>query len=359
VTERNRAESALRWTLHPARHFPDHEETWRALNSRSVNSPALDPAYFGPMIELLGSGDEILGVCSGADGVKAMVVLVRGKFGAWESFMAAGCPFGAWLRAPDVPLGVALGSLARALPGFPLLMSVSRQDPDLVPRPDDGGRIRTLDYITTARVSKQGTFPEFLKSRSKGFRQNLRTARNRLTKAGVTPRLELITDPDAMAEVVREYGLIESAGWKLRDGNNIHPDNAQGRFFMSMMTRLARQGEARAYRYWYGEKLVAVNLYINRDGVFYLLRTTYDETEKATSPGSLLHHDVFESLFDLPDFRAIEFYGEYFSWEAKWTNESRVSYHVNYYRWPALACAHELARGKHWRQEQNREKQDA
>ncbi len=343
-----RAET-FRWTLFPAKDFPRFAGDWRSLNDRSTNSPTLDPAYVGPLIEIMGSGRELLAVCRDSSGVQAMTILVHGKMGSWYSFQAAGCPFGAWVKNPALPLDRALRSLLRALPGFAVLISVNRQDPDIVPRPADRGYIRTLDYMTTARIAKLGTFDDLLRSRGKNLRHNMKRLRNRLTKMGIAPRLELITHSVAMDAVIDQYGVMESAGWKAREGNNIHPENSQGRFFKSMTRNLAAQGEARAYRYWYGDKLVAMNLYVHRAGVFYLLRTTYDESEKATSPGAQLHRDAFRALFDEPEFKAIEFYGEYVSWEAKWTNENRMSYHVNYYRWPALAVLHNQARGRKWR----------
>lgn len=83
--------------------------------------------------------------------------------------------------------------LIRNCPDIALVLGVTQQDPSLVPRPQDQGTWKILDYIQTARISLQGDFDSYWKTRGKNLRQNMRTQRNRLEKNVVTTLLQVNT----------------------------------------------------------------------------------------------------------------------------------------------------------------------
>ena len=72
-----------------------------------------------------------------------------------------------------------------------------------------------------------------------------------------------------------------------------------------------------------------------------ILKTTYDETERATSPAHLMRHESLTDIFDNARFRRIEFYGRVKAWHTKLTEDVRTMFHVNRYRWPILANLHD------------------
>jgi len=342
----------MKWTIHPIDQLSRFETTWRNLNEAGTDLPVLDPAYVFNLVTYLGSGRELLAVCDGTGGPVAMAVLTPKKPGVWAVFEAGGCPLGIWINDPSVDLDSLIAGLFRALPGFAVLVSLTRRDPDLTSRPRDEGWVRTVDYISTSRITLSGTFEAYWAARTKHFRQNIRTSRNRLKRDGIETRFVVLTDPDAVACAVDAYGVLESSGWKAETGNALHPTNAQGRFFREMMRLFAQRNQALVSQFWVGDQLAASDLYVHNQRILINLRTSYNETFKHISPAELMREDLLGYLYGKGHFEAIEYYGEYMKWQKNWTDHVRTMYHANYYRWPVLARFHQATAGKtKWRGE--------
>ena len=62
-----------------------------------------------------------------------------------------------------------------------------------------------------------------------------------------------------------------------RAGTAIHPANAQGKFYRIVFEEFYRQGAGRIYRYWYDDRIVAMDLCIEGNGSIVILKTAYDE----------------------------------------------------------------------------------
>ena len=335
----------MSWTVAPATQFADFAKRWQALNDDTLASPLLAVDWVAPLLREFGSGRECI-ACHVQDGqVTAMAILTPRGRGAWETFQPSQAPIGLWMHRPNVDIALLAASLMRALPRFPLVLGLTQLDPDLTVRPTDGGRVRTLDYVQTARVTISGSFEEYWTARGKNLRQNMKKQRNKLEKEGTSTRLQCTTAQEDVAAILADYGRLESAGWKADIGTAIHPDNAQGRFYQAMLESFARRGAARMYRYWFNDRVVAMDLCIDGGNHLVILKTTYDESIKdGSSPAFLLRQDQFEQLFNEGRFRAIEFYGKVMDWHLKWTSEVRMLYHVNAYRFEGLAYLH--GRGK-------------
>jgi hypothetical protein len=331
----------MRWTLVPAARFADHAERWDTLHALGPAAPMLAAAFVGALLS------NLLALCE-ADGQPcAAAVLAPQGPGRWATFQPAQAPLGLWLQAPTLDQEALASTLLRALPGFTLLLGLSQVDPLLAPRPLDGGRVRTLDYIATARVDIDRDFDAYWQARGKNLRSNLKKQRNRLAADGVVTRLELVTQAQDMAGAVRDYGRLESAGWKAGSGSAVDAGNAQGRFYTQMLEAFARQGGARVYRYWFGEQLVAMDLCIHERDCIVILKTAYDESVPASfSPALLMREDACRGLFEDGRFTRIEFYGRVMEWHTRWTEAVRTLYHLNLYRWPPLARTHALLQAR-------------
>lgn len=336
----------MNWTLTPARAFAAHPglaAAWRRLNAATAASPLLDPDFILPLLAEFDDGGAWLVSCDQDGSTVAMAILTRGRRGAWHGFQPSQQPLGMWLSQPGCPLPALLDSLLRALPGMPLVLGLTQCDPFLVPRPADGPRLATVPYIDTARVTVAGSFDDYWAARGKNLRANLKKQRARLLKEGIATRLDVCRAPQDMAQAVADYGRLESAGWKAQGGTAIHPDNAQGRFYRAMLEAFARRGAASVQRYWFGERLVAVNLCIEGGGANIVLKTTYDESLGSQySPALLMREDSTRLLFDEGRYGREEFYGKVMEWHTRWTDEVRTMYHVNSYRWAALLRLHTL-----------------
>lgn len=329
----------MNWKLYPIDEFERRQDAWQRLNCDvNSSSPLLNVAFLLPALREFGTGNEILAVYGGGQNPQAMAIIApNGRLGGWETFQPSQAPIGAWLQDGSIDLQYLLTTLINKLPGFPLIFGVTQQDPDLLKRPEEQAVLRTLDYIDTAKITIEGSFDDYWQARGKNLRHNMKKQRNSLEKLGIATRLELITRPEEVAQAISDYGRIESASWKAEGGTAIHPDNAQGRFYRAMLEAFCRHGAGRIYRYWYGNEIAAMDLCIEGSGSLIILKTTYDEgVSNGTSPAFLMRQDSFKQIFDDNRVQRIEFYGKLMEWHAKWSEEVRTMYHINYYRWPLL-----------------------
>ena len=327
----------MTWTLHPASAFASYAQRWEQLNNETARSPLLAAPFVAPLIKEFGKGSELL-VCYERDGkMLAMGIVTPHKRGVWETFQPSQAPIGMWLMHSELDMDKLLSELIRSLPGMPLVLGLTQRDPEINPRPQDSARIRTVDYVNTARILIKGTFEEYWGARGKNLRANLRKQRTKLEKEGIVARLETTCAAEDMAAALADYGRLESAGWKAKTGTAIHPDNAQGRFYLAMLEGFARRGAARVYRYWFNDKVVSMNLCIEGNGSLIVLKTTYDEHMTSHySPAFLMREETCQQMFAEQKFDRLEFYGKVMEWHIRWTDESRTMYHINHYRWPML-----------------------
>jgi len=333
----------MKWRLFPAARFDELAVHWATLHASGPAAPMLAPAFVSALLAQFGTGRELLALCEDRAGPCAATVLAPQGGGRWASFQPAQAPLGLWLQRPRLGTGDLLAGLAGALPRFVLQIGLAQCDPLLLPRPVDGGRTRSLDYIDTAWIDVEGSFDAYWNARGKNLRSNLKKQRKRLDAERIATRLEVLAQPRQMAEALVCYGQLERAGWKTREGTAVDAANAQGRFYARMLEDFAEAGGARVYRYWFGHRPVAMDLCILERDTIVVLKTAYDEAVgNALSPALLMREEALRSLFDEERFARVEFYGRVMDWHTRWTDQVRTLYHLNHYRWPALARLHAL-----------------
>ncbi len=331
----------MSWTIAPAASLAAHAAEWTRLHAAGPASPLLAADFVLPLLEQFGSGVELLAIYRRGGQTLAMTVLAPAGRARWQTFQPAQAPIGIWLQRPGLDSAALAGELVRALPGFALMASLTQCDPELLPRPRDARSLHTLDYILTARISVRGGFAHYWEERGKNLRSNLKKQRARLEREGIAPRLEVLRAPGLVAAAVADYGRMESTGWKAGGGTAVHADNAQGRFYRSMLEAFCRRGAGSIYRYWFGERLVASDLCIEGPDCIVILKTAYDESvDRSLSPTLLMREEQTRRLFEEARFGRIEFYGKVMEWHLRWTDEVRTLYHLNTYRWPALHSLH-------------------
>ena len=330
----------MKWTVTGARDFSAMSGPWDALRTRSAATPLLAHDFVAPLLTEFGTGAELLATCEHEGRTVAMALLVRSSRFSWSTFQPPQAPLGLWLQERGIAPDALLDNLLPALPGMALVMGLTQCDPSLLPRPAPGARMRTADYIDTARITLSGGFDPYWEGRGKNLRANLKKQRNRLARDGVALRLQVSREARDVAVAVAQYGRLESAGWKAGGGSAVGAD-AQERYYRTMLEAFCRRGAGCIYRYWFGEQLVAVDLCIEDGEQIIVLKTTYDESvASGLSPALLMREEALRCLFDEPRLERLEFYGRVMEWHTRWTDEVRTLYHVNYYRWGALAHLH-------------------
>lgn len=331
----------MSWTVIPASEFATYRESWRTLHEASAASPLLAVEFVASLLACFATGKEMLARRN--DGA-AMAILAPGRFGFWNTFQPAQAPVGIWLQAGTVAPTVLLPGLLQALPFPAFALGITQCDPMLMARPAAAGA-RVLDYIDTAHITMKGMgFDEYWAGRGKNLRNNLKKQRRALAEDGIETRLEILREPTQMAGAIADYGRLESTGWKGSEGSAVAADNQQGRFYCTLLEAFAVRGAASVYRYWIGNQVAAMDLCVEGGGCIVVLKTAYDETlSKQLSPALLMREEAVRSLFGAQGLERIEFYGRVMEWHLRWTSETRGMYHVNAYRWPALARLHAKA----------------
>ncbi len=332
----------MTWTIYPIARLAEYSPQWDALVQSRAGTPFLECAFVQPLIDVFGTGEERLCLLrSHPDGnLRAAAIMQRGRKGRWQTFQPSQLPLGALVLDGNIDFLKACCDLTNKLPGITLGIGLSQLDSRLQPRPEDSPSLRTQDYIQTAWVDIDGSFEAYWDARGKNLKQNTRKQRNKLLAEGIETRIECITRPEDVPKAIEDYGVLESAGWKAADGTAILPDNDQGRFYRIMFERFCTEGRGRIYRYWFGEKVVAMDLCIHDDEAIVILKTAYDESFKTVSPSTLMRQEEFQQLFEEKRFARIEFYGKVMEWHTRWTTQSRAIYHATSYRWAWLKRLH-------------------
>jgi len=341
----------MNWRVVPAADLlsrPEHLERWRRLHRDSAGSPLLAPEFAAAALSVFGSGRERLAWHERDGETDIMAILTPSRGGAWNTFQPSQAPLGLWLqRGAQAP--AVLPELLRQLPGAALMLGVTQCDPMLMHRPADAadGGLRTLDYIETARVTLPASFDDYWNTRGKNLRGNLRKQRKRLQDDGVPSRLQSSRAAHEMAAAVEDYGRLEGAGWKAKDGTAVSAGNEQGRFYRAMLEAFAAMDAACVYRYFIGERLAAMDLCVEGGGCIVVLKTAYDEgIGNGLSPALLMREEATRDIIASRRFERIEFYGRVMEWHLRWTDEVRTMYHLNTYRWPWLGRLHARAAGR-------------
>lgn len=332
--------STLTWRRLPAHTLLDDEAMqakWDTLNAVRLDLPFLSAAAVTTALELFGSGQELLLVGHHSGQIASMLVLVSDGALRWRTFQPSQLPLGAWVAAPTLNLADMCRSAMHGPLRNCLVLSITQVDPLLAERQEDANDTCHNDYIDTAWLDVQGSFDDYWAARGKNLRQNLRKQRNRLAAEGLSTTMRVLRQPQDIAPALDRYGILESAGWKAGEGTAIHAANTQGNFYRRLLEAAARRGEALVTEYLIGERSVAMNLCLMRNGTLVVLKTTYDESmPKSLSPAFLLREDELRSVFAGDEIRRIEYYGRVMEWHTKLTEQKRTLYHLSTYRWPLI-----------------------
>ena len=325
------------WDFHPVSELSAVADEWDTLNRNGLDLPILDAAFFELLLRQFSSGKEFVAICRCPGQTLAAAIVEPVGYGRYQTYQPSQAPLGAWLKQKDLSSEKLLQTLARSMHRTCMVLSVTQQDPTFEGPPESTSHLRTMDYIKTARVDIRGDFDEYWSARGKNLRQNTRKQRNRLNREDTHIHMVTADDPSAVGTAVDEFGELESAGWKGREGTAVHATNAQGRFYRELMTSYAGRSEAVCFQFYYGEKLTAADLCLKRGGCLIVLKTAHDEEQRKTSPATLMREDIFRHIFASRDISRVEFYGRVMDWHTRWTDEVRTLYHLTYYRMAFLA----------------------
>ncbi|RDE24812.1 GNAT family N-acetyltransferase [Motiliproteus coralliicola] len=317
------------WKINTINKFDEFSIQWNLLCKETYDTPLLDAKFIKPLLESFSDGSELLAFAFDDDKCVAATIIKRIGIGRWETFQPSQAPLGCWICHPDYCTDDLFKELASSLPGSVICIGVTQQDPALLARPSPSPHLDTLDYISTGRLSIPDNFDNYWSTRSKNVRQNTNKAKNRLKKEGIAPSIEVINNVNQMQDLVKEFGTLESQGWKAQSGTAVSPDNVQGRFYTELLNAYAPE-QAEVWRYLYNDRTVAVDLCLKQNGILYILKTTFDQDWSRYSPAFAMHIEGV-NYCSTNGINSIEFYGPAMEWHKKLTDDLRRMYHINFY----------------------------
>lgn len=332
----------MKWEIFPAGNFSQYASMWDALQRSVAPVPILESRFLQALLDEFGSGREVLAICRRDERWCAAAIFLPPHFGVWRIFQPAQLPLGAWISSAEIGLHEYCQSLIRALPGIAVGAAITRLDPLFLPRPANGPRLKTANYIETAWVDLNQSFESYWEARGKNLRANVRKQRAKLESEEMSLDLECLTDTASVAGAIEDYGGLESSGWKGKEGSAVCSQNSQGRFYRRLLEQFCAVGRGSIYRYRIGGKVVAMDLCIEAGDRIVILKIAYDESYKTVSPSTLLRHEEFQTWFREGRLKRVEFYGPLMEWHTRWTECRRCLFNLTAYRWNWLAQMHAL-----------------
>jgi hypothetical protein len=165
-----------------------------------------------------------------------------------------------------------------------------------------------------------------------------------MAEKGLKLEFAIIRDPAGVEDGVREFGRLESKGWKASEGTAVGVDDAQARFYQAVLKNFCERNEGVIYQLLIDGQVVATDMCAVRDEMAIVIKTTYDEDWKAYAPGVLLREDIVRDLYSGGRVKNYEFYGPLMDYQLRWTKDVRTLYHLTCFRHPLVRGARNFAK---------------
>jgi Acetyltransferase (GNAT) domain len=153
----------------------------------------------------------------------------------------------------------------------------------------------------------------YLAARDGKVRNTIKRARQRLAAAGA--RTEIITRPEDLARGTAAYQAVYDRSWKGAEPTT--------QFIPGLLTTCADVGALRLGLVWIGDKPVAAQLWIIKDGKAEIYKLAYDEDYKGFSPGTALSAAMFEHAIDVDGVAEIDYLMGDDPYKASWMGQRR------------------------------------
>jgi hypothetical protein len=151
-----------------------------------------------------------------------------------------------------------------------------------------------------------GPSDEPLKRLSKNFRQNLRTAHNKLAAKEI--RFACAQGNEELLAFYSQLCAIEAAGWKQEDPSTIKNNHMFDTFLRNLMHHLGSSGGFNIYLMELDARAISAMLCIAVNQICFIHVIGYDETYSVISPGNLLMEHLIESRGADGNLRSITTY---------------------------------------------------
>jgi CelD/BcsL family acetyltransferase involved in cellulose biosynthesis len=232
-------------------------------------------------------------VASGVEGVlEALWQQATGAGGAWDLF-----------EIPDLS--------ANSATIEPLVQAALRS----------GCRVGLWRAGASPFIATRGRWPDYLASRSRNFRKDLRRKSRRLSDRGAVAR-QIVTEPSKIADAARTGFRIEADAWKGVAGTAILSSARDRRFYLDLARSMGRRNALRLHFLTLDGKPIAFDYSLEFGHRIYSLKAGYLSAYADDSPGQLLLSHMLAHYMG-QDIEEIDLLGDQDTFKQRWTDQSR------------------------------------
>lgn len=196
-------------------------------------------------------------------------------------------------------------------------------DPDICRRAARaaGHSILALPHERACYLALEASWDVYETRLGRDTRADVRRRRRRLQEHG-NVSFTVHTGSDGLERLLATAFVLESSGWKLRDGTAIRCDANVEAFYTGIARWAANEDMLRLCFLSVGGAPVAMQLNLEHRGTWYLLKCGYDERYAQASPGKVMQYDCIRHCF-AAGMKRIEFCGDTDPHKLRWCPQSR------------------------------------
>jgi CelD/BcsL family acetyltransferase involved in cellulose biosynthesis len=160
------------------------------------------------------------------------------------------------------------------------------------------------------------------RSLPKRRREDLRRSARRAERSGGFDAVIHEPNPDDVDGLLDLAYGVEASSWKLRNGTALVQDAQRAAFYLRYARAAAATGSLRVAVLEVGGQTAAVQIAVEQDGAYWLLKIGYDERFAHVSPGQLLLLETLRWSAER-NLDRYEFLGQATAWTRAWTRTER------------------------------------
>jgi CelD/BcsL family acetyltransferase involved in cellulose biosynthesis len=183
-----------------------------------------------------------------------------------------------------------------------------------------GLRVHCRPSLDSPYVTIQGTWEEYLSTRPKKFREELRRKSKRLRASGMKARYDCLEGCADIEAVLPELMVLAERSWSGQKGTSIASGRNRG-FYNAVILKLAARGCARVWTLRLDGALAAFRFQIPWARGLSTIKSCYDPRFEQLTPGSLLDRHVMQSLFETHEFGRYDLLGSDNFYKSRWTDD--------------------------------------
>jgi CelD/BcsL family acetyltransferase involved in cellulose biosynthesis len=175
----------------------------------------------------------------------------------------------------------------------------------------------------TGVIELRGSWEEYVASRSRNFRRQMRVARKRAESEGTLDLLLVdSTLEDECESLLRRGFEVEDRSWKAEGGTSTLRTDGAFPFFLAQAKLLLQSGHLLLSYLTLDGQPIAFEYGWQCKGTYHSLKVGYDEGYSHLSPGQLLRCRMLETFFAEGRIHRVDFLGPLSEATAKWATET-------------------------------------